>query len=141
MMQNIKRYIVAGMLIAGFGGALLSTVPQETVSAACGSFLSFPPWYDGLVDGSCEMKSVDEVGGLQKYIWTIVFNVVEIMLQVVAYAAGFFVLYGGFLYLTSSGAPDQAAKALKTILNALIGMVIAIGAVFIVNILSRVITG
>ena len=50
-----------------------------------------------------------------------------------AYAAVFFLIRGGFEYMTNSSSPDGMAKARKTITNALIGMAIAILAASIVN--------
>ena len=48
-----------------------------------------------------------------------------------------FIIMGGFKYMTSSGSPDQAAKAMKTIINAVIGMVVALGSVGLVNFVGK----
>lgn len=89
----------------------------------------------------CVIVSPDEVGGLSTFIWRIVLNVIEIGMQLIAYLALFFVMYGGFQYLTSSGNPDQASKGRSTILNAIIGLVIAAGSTAVVNKFSTIAAG
>lgn len=89
----------------------------------------------------CVIVSPDEVGGLSTFIWRIVLNVIEIGMQLIAYLALFFVMYGGFQYLTSSGNPDQASKGRSTILNAIIGLVIAAGSTAVVDKFSTIAAG
>jgi hypothetical protein len=48
-----------------------------------------------------------------------------------------FVIYGGFQYINSRGEPDRAASGRKTIINALIGLVLAMIAVAIVSFIGR----
>jgi len=45
-------------------------------------------------------------------------------------------MYGGFLMMTSNGAPDKAARGRKTIMSAAIGLVIALASVALVNFIS-----
>lgn len=134
-----SKFILLGMMFAILVGGWYGAMASQPASAACGSFLTFPAWYDGLVDGDCNITAIGGGSGqvdLQKFIWTIAFNIVEILLQIVAYVTGFYVLYGGFQFITSTGSPDGTAKARKTIINALIGLVLAIAAVGIVNLIS-----
>ena len=49
------------------------------------------------------------------------------------------ILYGGFMWLLSSGDPDKIRKATDTILNAAIGIAIVVFAVIITRIISGVI--
>lgn len=87
------------------------------------------------------MMSPNEVGGISTYIWTIVLNIIEIAVQVVGYLAIFYIIYGGFRYITSAGAPEAHAAAMKSILNAVIGLAIAISAIAIVRLMARFILG
>lgn len=139
-MKKLRLHIAAALLVAGLAGGLVgATVPQQSVSAQCSAFLTFPAWYRNLANADCtEISSPSDVGGLQSYILIIALNVVEIMLQVVAYITVFYMLYGGFQFITSAGSPDGMAKARKTLLNATIGSVIAIASVIIVNLVSGV---
>lgn len=131
------------------GGILAVAAPQPAAAAGpitsvdqCSvRFLTFPTWFNGLVEienGKCIVMSPDKVGGLSPFIWRIVLNVIEIALQLVVYAAAVFILYGGFQFLTSQGSPDEAAKARQTIINAAIGIVISVGAIAAVNLLSGI---
>lgn len=63
--------------------------------------------------------------------------VIEILLRLVVFVTIIFVTYGGFLYLTSQGEPDRTKNAKETILNALIGLVIAMLATVLVNFIGR----
>ncbi|GEM_PF-130082 len=139
-MNRLKRYILAfGVMTLGFGVA--SAIPATTAAAACTSnFLTFPAWYDGVIDQStCEIKApnVDKNGGgLPAFIFRIVLNIIEIALQLVAYAAAGYLIYGGFKYLTSAGSADRVVAGRKIITNALIGLVISFMSVAIVNLVT-----
>lgn len=104
-------------------------------------FLTFPVWYRGLNKSAadCDLVSPDAVGGIGNFIWRIVLNVVDIALQLVGYIAAGFILYGGFLFLTSAGDPGKTAKARTMILDAAIGLAISIGSVAIINIFAGVV--
>lgn len=105
-------------------------------SCTGGGFLGFPTWYSylpGQTDASGQCTPV--INGLTD-IWLIVAAVVEILLRLGALLAIGFVLYGGIALITSSGDPDKASKARKTILNAVIGLVIAIVATAVVSYLA-----
>lgn len=96
---------------------------------SCGSqgFFGFPTWYkylpsvDGVVPCSPQISSINDV-------WLIVAAVIDMLLRVAALAAVIFIIYGGVLYITSEGSPDKAKKALMTIINSVVGLVIAVGA-------------
>ena len=142
-MNKLKNYLLAILLSTTIGGAVMATIPSGTASAAnCSGqnqILTFPSWYRDLAttDGdTCRIKSPDEVGGLATFIWRIVLNILDMLLQLVGYIAVGFILYGGFMYLTSGGSADNATKARKTILNAVIGLLLAITSVAIINLIS-----
>lgn len=149
MFRKLALYIgTLGVLAFGVGGAVGATIPTNSASAACGQFLTFPAWYRGLeTDSNCSgVKGPKDLGGdenkqISTYIWTIVLNVIEIAVQVVGYLAIFYIIYGGFRYITSAGAPEAHAAAMKTILHAVIGLVIAISAIAIVRLIARFILG
>lgn len=132
------------------GGAMLSTMAPTTVSAAnkCEKrLLTFPAWYRGLTKqegGECVMKSPADFNsgngvkqsGISTYIWKIVLNIIEIVLQLIGYIAVGFIIFGGYRYMISAGSPDGMVKARKTITNAVIGLVISILSVGIVNLVA-----
>ncbi len=63
--------------------------------------------------------------------------IIEILLRLVVFVTIIFVTYGGFQYLISQGEPDRVRSAKDTILNALIGLVIAMLATVLVNFIGR----
>ena len=144
-MKNIVRnWIVALLFVTSIGGATFTLATPSTTYAACTTqnFLTFPTWYKGLVDDSCNIMAPDGAAGhptLQTFIWTIVLNVIEFMLQLVGYLSVGFLIFGGYKYMISAGAADGMVKARKTIMNAIIGLVLSIFSVAIVNLISGVI--
>ena len=58
-----------------------------------------------------------------------------------AAAAVFFLIRGGYVYITSTGKPDALEDAKKTIKNALIGLVLVLAANSLVNIFTGALTG
>lgn len=139
-MNRLKYWIAAVIFAAGVGGSAFATVVPQTAGAACeGRFLTMPTWYRGLVEqrgGECNIKSPGKTKqSLATFIWTIALNVVEILLHIVGYAAVGYIIYGGFIYLTSTGQPDKITGAKRSIMNAAIGLVISIFAIAIVNVI------
>lgn len=140
-MKRLKRYLLAlGVMAVGFGAA--AAIPATTAAAApcTSSFLTFPTWYNGVIDQSTCQLSVPKVdkngGGLPTFIFRIVLNIIEIALQLVAYAAAGYLIYGGFKYLTSAGSADRVVAGRKIIMNALVGLVISFMSVAIVTLVT-----
>lgn len=94
-----------------------------------------PTWYkylDGeIVNGQCEIANVDITN--PEMFLPIGLAVMEILLRIAAMVAVAFVVYGGFQYMTSQGEPDKTKSAKDTILNAVIGVLIALFATAIVR--------
>lgn len=138
MKKTIRNWLAAIIITASLGGATLTIALPQSVSAACEDrVLTFPKWYHGLADDACEIRNPNDfTGGLPTFLSKIGLNVIEIMLQLVGYLSVGFIITGGFKYLTSTGSPDDIVKARKTILNAVIGLIISIFSVGIVNIVA-----
>lgn len=105
------------------------------------SFLGFPAWFDGLprIKGTCQVTMIDgssNTEGLSTFVFTIILNVIEIGLRLVAFAAVGFIIYGGFKYLTSAGSADRVTAGRKIIMNAVIGLVISFFSIAIVNLVA-----
>lgn len=145
--MRIKNWLLPSLIVLCLGGAMTAAVlPQTTyaaVASCTSSFLGFPAWYKGVIDEStCNVRSPDGKQGapidpnhptLSNFIWHIGLNIVDIGLVAVIYISAIFTLYGGFLFMTSQGKPDNAAKARMTMLDAIIGLVISFAAVVAVN--------
>jgi len=125
---------------ANLSPASAATQPDNSPQCGGARFLTMPAWYKGVAakdaNGDCNI-SVEAAGGdLKTFIWKIAFNIVEIMLNLVGYISVAFVIVGGFKYLTSAGSPDGNVKGRKTIINALVGLVISIMSIGIVNLIT-----
>lgn len=70
--------------------------------------------------------------GAHSPILLIALAILDDLLRVAALIAVGYIIYGGIQYVTSQGAPDATKKAQQTIINALIGVVVAIIAASIV---------
>ncbi|RWZ78377.1 MAG: hypothetical protein EOT05_01265 [Candidatus Microsaccharimonas sossegonensis] len=145
--------------------AVVVAAPAVTLAAPQSSFAATPktpadcekallpginPWFRGLTtvtNGKCEIVSPGgQLSGgktldLAGFIWRIALNIVDIGLAIVGYIAFIFILYGGFQFLTGGNNPSQIEKARKTILNAVVGLVISLGAVAIINLIFGIIGG
>lgn len=153
-MKNIKMNLVNWMMslvvVASVGGSVLAIfTPQTSIAAGipdtCNineGFLGFPSWYRGLVytkntapkpEQICDIKSPKNSGGLSKFIWLVVLNVVEMAIVAAAYLSGFMFIYGGWMFIISQGKPESAAKARSIMTMAAMGLVLMISAVALVN--------
>lgn len=137
MNQKIRHWIAAFLFVTTVGGATFALATPQTANAACNTrLLTFPAWYNGLTDGSCNIKSPQAAGGLSVFIWKIVLNIIDAGLQAVGFISVGFIIRGGVKYMTAIGEPGEVAKAKKIIMDAVIGLVIAVFAVAIVNLVS-----
>ncbi len=137
MNKTIRHWIAALLFVTSLGGATMALAAPQTANAACTTrFLTLPAWYNGLTDGSCNVKSPNDAGGISKFIWRIALNVIDMGLQLVGFISVGFIIRGGFKYMTAIGEPAEIAKAKKIIMDAIIGLVIAVFAVAIVNLIA-----
>ena len=104
-----------------------------------GSFLGFPTWYKYLpghtiLSGNPGGAQTVCAPALTKLtdIWLIVAAGIEILLRLAALAAIILVLYGGIQFITSEGDPAKTQKARGTVINALVGLVIAVAATTVI---------
>lgn len=67
-------------------------------------------------------------------------NAIKIGLTFAGAIAVVFVIIGGFMYITASGNEEQAEKGKKTLINAIIGVVIIIMAYVIINVITNLVS-
>lgn len=138
----MKKIIIAMslMVIGSFGASMTFPNTSFAESNKCdkkGRILTLKPWYDGLTKDDCSIKDPGSDADSQaNFIWKIVLNIVDDLLQLIGYTTVGYIMYGGFLMMTSNGAPDKAAHGRKTIMSAAIGLVIALASVALVNFIS-----
>ncbi len=142
-MRHLLAYLTIGFLaLFAVSPTLSVVVPAPSVSAACDTrLLGVPTWYRGLTTGAdCSIDMPEggsaELGG---FVWKIVLNIIEMALVIVVYIAVGFILYGGFLFMVGGSSPATIEKARKAITNAVIGLIIAMLAIAIVNLIFGVI--
>jgi len=150
----MKRFAMYLAAIGIMSMASLSFVPSANVYAAIGSACPnqnafFPSWYDNMCDSKGNIVPPNGQGGgsdasttgrnIGAWLTQIAFNLVTMLLTLVAYVSLAFVIYGGFKYMTSGDNSSGTQAARKTITNALIGLVISMLSVAIVRFVSGVI--
>ena len=147
IMKRIKNLITTVAFVL-FAAAPIAVVALPTTSYAAftaapdceARFLGLPVWFRGLAvrdtAGDCTVASPADVpGGLSGFIWKVALNVIEMGMVIAGYVALFFILYGGFLFLTNGSNPSSVEKARVTIINATIGLAIALGAIGLTNLI------
>ena len=132
------------IVVSTYGGfaASAQTATTPTTTPNCDPnkhmFFGLEPWYKyiGLHEetqnshfAGCtvdlQLSNGHGVKDLNK-LWLIVMAIFEDLLRIATVVAFAFVVYGGFRYITSQGEPENIKAALRTIVSALIGLVIAI---------------
>jgi type IV secretory pathway VirB2 component (pilin) len=126
------RRIAAALLCFGLVFSVALAPAPATYAIPCttgGSFLSFPSWNEGL---ECEKDSKGtiyvnvEAVGIETFVWTVVLNGLRILLQIAGILAVVMIIVSGYQYLTSAGSPDKVAKAKTRLLQAIVGLAIAL---------------
>ena len=146
MNKLLKSILAASLFIFAVASPVMAIATPQTAAAApgCeGRVLGIPPWYRGITNENpptCDLKTPDDVGGISSFIWLIVLNIIEMAVVIVAYIAVFFLLYGGFQYIIGGANPSQLESAKKTITNAVVGLIIAMAAIAINNLVFGIIT-
>ena len=133
-----KLQVTLGIAIAVFATSFATnlTISQPVYAACSNSFFGVPAWYRDLQNPSTCAVEVPQKGDkpdVARFILMIALNLIQAALVAVAYITLFYIIKGGFGYITSAGSSDGMASAKKTITNALIGLIIAVLSASIVN--------
>lgn len=150
ILKRLKTLVIgAAFIIFAAAPSVVIATPALTSAAFTnapdceGRLLGIPPWFRGLAikdtAGNCGVASPSDVnGGLQGFIWKIALNIIEMGMVLAGYVAFFIILYSGFIFLTNGSNPSAVEKARTGIINAVIGLAIALGAIAIVNVIFRI---
>lgn len=87
--------------------------------------------FAGLVSWDCGVDKIENEESLKSGIAVIATNILTDLTIIASYLILGFVIWGGYLYMFSSGDPGKVAAAKKTLTNAFIGLAIAISATVI----------
>ena len=152
IIKQMSRYAAIVLLLASsflfFAPATVAAEDHDTCPGS-GEFFGWPTWYQYLpLDNECSVSPIRygddsdtenriNIGATSG---AVLLAIIEIMLWVAGVVAIGFVIYGGIRYSISQGMPDKLQAARQTILNGIIGLVIAMLAVAIVNLVSNILT-
>lgn len=98
----------------------------------------FPTWYEYLpkrnpnVDLAGQQVCSPHISSISD-IWLIGLAIVEILLRVAVIAAIIYVMLGGMKYVNARGNAEKTESAKKTVIDALIGLIIAVTATAVVT--------
>lgn len=144
MSKKKSAYIfiaAVSLLMMIFGGSVnAQQISLGTNDSACKEdsefFLGLPTWYKYLdfsyADGECDVNFKAETD-----IPKVLLAIFEIIMRLLGVVAVVMTLYGGFTYIMSQGEPEATKNAKNTIINALIGLAIALSATVIVNLIGN----
>lgn len=146
-----RRWLV-GLFLSLAGGSFLLVAAPQMVSAAnapidtpcngssqqSNTFFGIPAWYkyignwaeDGL--GNCVPNPT-----IPDDLWGIVLAIVDMLLRVAGMVAVVFIIIAGVSFITSRGSPDKIVAARQRIINAVVGLLIAIVAAGVVQFIGN----
>jgi hypothetical protein len=122
--------------------SLFNSSNFAAIAANCkAGFFGFPHWYEYLnvsvQDGTCSVTDFKFPADLT----LVALAVAEILLRLAGLVAVGFIIYGGIKYVISQGEPDGVQQAQNTVINACIGLVIAIFSTAIVAFIGNTFGG
>ncbi|MEK7620834.1 MAG: hypothetical protein AAB395_00580 [Patescibacteria group bacterium] len=140
----MKKFIIKLHITLIFAAGLLGFVPSITQTAMAGAclgevtILTISPWYHGLCESGTNDVQFDAKNPAAT-LGKIGINLLSIALQVTGYISVGFVIWGGFKYILAAGDSGKLASAKSIIQNALIGLLIALSAVAILNVIQSIV--
>lgn len=109
-------------------------------------FAAFAAVAGGGVSGGLNasgLRSEFGLGGLNgaTTLSELILGIIRYMLLFAGSIAVIFIIIGGYQYVTSGGNEEQAEKGRKTLVNAIIGIVVIVLAYVIVNVIANLVGG
>jgi hypothetical protein len=132
----------------GLGSVMLPyTVQAASGASACQkeTFFGLIPWYQYLEldPQTCEVKDFGLLpsNGQKSDVPLVLLAVVDDLLRIAGIVAVVYIIYAGIQFIMSRGNPDEAAKARGALINAVVGLAIALIAVALVSFAGRSLGG
>lgn len=145
----VFMFLFAGIQFMSPGALNKTSTPAAgtgSLASRCSKpFLGLKPWFaylpaDAFADGSgggktCDVTNFKLLGdaNTKSHLLPVVLALADTLVRVAGLVAVGFVIAGGILLTTSQGEPEKVKRARETIINALIGLVIAIVATTVVS--------
>jgi len=158
---SLRVFIVIGsflIMLAVFTPAITYAASSSVPPECPRSFFGLTPWYkylgpnfksslpDSSVGGKCQIKCfrilpAKQSGGCGRSgtvtdVPYVLLAIIDSIARIAGIVSVAFVLSGAFKYITSSGNPEDTAKARSTIINALIGVAVVVVAIGFVQFLG-----
>lgn len=109
----------------------------KTAEECSSGFLGLRPWYHYLkLDDKCEIVDF-KFFPPKSDVPLVLLAIVDDLLRLAGIVAVAYVIIGAVSFMTSDGNPDKASKARDTVINALIGLAIAMIAIAFVSFLGN----
>lgn len=135
------------LFVVGIGSVALPHTVHAAGVDACQkeTFFGLNPWYQYLeLDPStCEVKDFNLIpsNGQKSDVPLVLLAVVDDLLRIAGIVAVVYIIYAGIQFIMSRGNPDEAAKARGALINAVVGLAIALIAVALVSFAGRSLGG
>lgn len=123
--------IIAAPVALGSGVVMAQGAGISAGSCPSGTFLGIPSWHQFIQKDPS--KACALVMNFPQDIWKIVLGIFDIMIRLSAYVAAGFIIWGGIRMIVSQGDPNGIKEARDTVVNAVVGLVIALLATTIVS--------
>lgn len=136
----LKKLILSLVFIAIPLMGLLSPVAYAANNCS-NTFFGIPTWYQYLPKSQQNSDCTYKFKDINNAFSLVILGLIDIALFFAGFLAVVMIIWGGYEFIFSNGSPDQIAKARKTILNAVIGLVIAIFAAQIVRFIASKLSG
>ena len=137
----MKNFLKKFLFFLGIIAAVSATTNFTTATpvfardyGSCDALLGMVPW-------DCNAPEINSQDNLVSAIVVIATNVLTDISVLASYLVLFYVMYGGFLYMSSSGDPGKAMSGKKTLIHAFIGLAIVISAYTIFSAIRIAIAG
>ena len=127
MKNFLKKFLVFLGIIATVSATVNFTNSTPTAAREYGDG-SDCVYFLGMTNWDCNAPKIESENDLVESIATIASNILTDISVIASYLVLFYVIYGGFLYMTSAGDPGKAANGKKTLIHAFIGLAIVISA-------------
>ena len=127
MKLNIKKIVKTGITLAVLATPMLAFGQSNQVT-------------NGLQ--TTGLQSLFGTGGLNnsQSLSDLIVNIVRIMLMFAGIVAVAFVVIGGYQYVTSAGNEETAEKGRKTVVNAIIGIILIVLSYVIINVIANLVS-
>jgi len=121
--------------------AVILTVGLVTSLGVDTSAQGIVPGKETLCQGSCPVGDPSTISGDRNSLATFIVGIARFLTFVAGALAVLFIVYGGLLFVTDNGDGSNAGKGKTIVINALLGLVIAIAAYFIVDVVGNLASG